>query len=219
MRLLTTAILAGAAALAIGSASLPAGARAPQPRYVAMVLPDGRLVQLQLASDVEQQAASTAPAPLFSARRDPGFAALERVSAMMDRQAALMQMQAGAMLREAARFSALPGFLPGMGMVPAGLPAGGQFYSVSTSFSSAGGCSRSMAISYSGNGLKPRVVSSSSGDCGQDGRQPPAQYQTAPHAAPMFQLDPSQQATRLTPASVEAGYKGMIKPAVLLSHE
>ena len=195
MRFLPTAILAGAAALAVATATLPAGAQPPQPRLVTLMLPGGQLVQVQYVSEATPQAAPQ-PTPLFAAmpQPDPVFAVMQRMSAMMQRQA-------DAMLRQAVQFSAPPT----MQMLPANLQAGGQFYSVSTSFSSIGGCTHSTEISYAGNGLKPRMVSSTSGNCGQ----------TQP--APMYQLGPNQGGAKLVTASTDDAYKHMIKPAVLMS--
>jgi hypothetical protein len=188
---LAQAVLAGGAALAVAAATLPAGAQHPQPRMATLMLPDGRLVQVQYVTDAVQDVRPQ-PSPLFSGtpRPERTFAALDRVSAMMQRQADVM-------LREAARFSALPA----MGI----MPASGEFYSVSTSTSASGGCTQSTEISYGGGGLKPRVVSSMSGNCGQR------------HAAPMYQLGPNQGDGRAIRTSSEDAYKQMIKPAVLLS--
>jgi hypothetical protein len=174
MRALSRTLLAGATSAVLALAAVPALARDGQPQVVVVQLPDGQVVQVQYtgtAAPVVMQPVIYAPAPA-----DPAFAMLQRVAAMMDRQA-------DAMLRQAAQFSA---------MTPGSLPPGAQFYSLSSSWSSNGGCTRSTEISYSGNGLKPRMVSYSSGDCGSG------------TAAPAYHMIPQHSPARLVEASANA---------------
>jgi hypothetical protein len=94
-------------------------------------------------------------APMMA--QDP-FAMMARLSALMNQQAAVMLRQADAMAG-----------------APTGLQPGTSGYSFVSSTSGAGVCTRSVRITYNGGDAAPKMVSSTSGDCGPDhGGSPPA---------------------------------------------
>jgi hypothetical protein len=155
MRVSLRSILTGAAAvLAIGAVT-PAIAQDGQVHVLLVRLLDGGVEQIRYTGDVAPRVVlvpSSAPvmAPVMMA--DP-FAELERVSAMLDQQAMAMMRQAAAMARAPA------------GMLP-GLPAGASGYSFASTMSGNGVCTRSVRITYAGGDAAPKMVSSTSGDCG-----------------------------------------------------
>jgi hypothetical protein len=185
-------VLAGAAALAVAASAAPALAQDGRPHVLILRLADGQVVQVDYEGGTAPIVVAQ-PAPVLVAMPevDPVFAAMDRISALMERQQA-------AMLRQAAQFASMTP------AVPANLPRGASFYSFSSSFSSDGHCTRSTEITYGGHGLKPRMVSSTSGDCG------------AP-AAPAFRAVPARSAPKLITASASDPYRAMVRPAVVYS--
>ena len=147
--------LVGAAVLAVAASGVPA--RAGGHHVMTVQMPDGGVARIAYTGDVAPQVVlSAAPAPAFIAPgfvMTSGFAALEQVSDAMEREA-------DAMLRQAAA-------LPTLTRTELGsLPAGVQVYSVESSITSNGACTRRMEISYAGGSMTPRQVSSETGDCG-----------------------------------------------------
>jgi hypothetical protein len=151
MRVSLRSILTGAAAvLAIGTVT-PALAQDGQVHVLLVQLPGGGVEQIRYTGDVPPRVVLV-PRSVPVMVADP-FAALERVSAMMDQQAMAMMRQAAAMA------SAPAGMLPG-------LPPGASGYSFASTMSGNGVCTRRISITYSGGDAAPKMVSSTSGDCG-----------------------------------------------------
>jgi hypothetical protein len=104
------------------------------------------------------------PAPDLFGPGSP-FAALEQLSQVMDRQAE-------AMLREA---SARPGLFTGPDLMQVGvgkLPLGAQGFSMVSTMSGNGVCTRSVHYRSLGDGKPPRVVTRTSGSCTADQKRP-----------------------------------------------
>lgn len=168
MRVSTKSVLVcGAAALAAAVVT-PALAGDGQIDVLSVQLPGGGVEQIQYTGDVAPRvvlvpAQSAVAMPMFAA--DP-FATLDRISAMMDRQAAAMLQQVQAMT--AAPIGAMPG-----------LPPGASGYSFVSTMSGNGVCTRSVQITYNGANAAPKMVSSTSGNCGPaHGAQAPTQANT-----------------------------------------
>jgi hypothetical protein len=173
MQTLLKPLLAGAAALALTAASLPAHANDTRRHVIAVTLPDGQIARIAYTGNVPPQIV-LAPAPAFPPLAasfampalPPAFAELEKVSEAM-------QHEADMMLRQAAD-------LPTLTQAgTAGLPAGVRVYSTETTITGNGACTRRTEITYAGNGAAPRQISNISGDCSQT-----SQHLTAPHDQP-----------------------------------
>ena len=175
MRIIQTALLAGAAAVACVGVAAMAASPKPQTHVLTVRLPDGSVEQIQYSGDVTPQVvlapagmAVRSLAPLAgTAPANSPFAILERMSAEMDRQMADMMRNARAM--------PMPD-VAGLGQVQqadlAKLPPGTQSYSFVSTINGGKACMRSVQITQ-GSGQKPRVVSQTSGDCaGQPGAAP-----------------------------------------------
>jgi hypothetical protein len=189
MTLLPKIVLACGAAVSVAGISLPAAARSGQPHIVTLRLADGGLVQVRYTGETSPVVVEQAVPELTALPDpDPAFAALEQLSALMERQEAVM-------LREAAMLTAMP-------MTPGALPAGAQYYSYSSSVSANGTCTRSTAITYTGGGLKPRMVSSTSGDC------------SAAKASPGLRIEAPHIPAHLMTASAPETDQAAIRPAV-----
>jgi hypothetical protein len=148
MQISLKTMLISLAALVAASAAVPAVARDGDAPVLTLVLPGGAVEPIQ-GSGLMPPQVFFAPALAI----DPTFAALDRMEVALDRRAELM-------LRQAA---SLP--TPTQAML-AGLPQGASSYTVVSTFSSNGVCTRSTQVSYSVGGAAPRTVSSTSGDCG-----------------------------------------------------
>jgi hypothetical protein len=169
MRRLTT-VLVAAAALCMSGAAL---AQTPQSHLMTVRLPDGGLAQIRYTGAIAPQVTisdAVAPvaawAPLLSLPSLFGpqspFAAMERISAEMDREAETILRRADAL---AAGLQS--GSLSEAAM--RALPPGSQSYSVISTMSAGGVCSRSVEITAEGNGAPPQIVRHSAGDCGPSG--------------------------------------------------
>ena len=181
MRKSLTAILAGAAVVAGAALLTPALARDGQPHVLNIRLPDGTIEQIQYTGDVPPRVVlNSGPVEAVTPPFDqpafgpfgPSFAALERISAMLDRQAEMMLRQAATM----------PALLNG----PIGnLPQGVHVYSMSSTIGGNGVCMHSTQITYNGD-AKPQVVSHTSGNCApqQDGAGPAGVNGPAPVPPP-----------------------------------
>lgn len=168
MRLVRTAIIAGIASAAIAGAALAAR---DEGRMMLVALPDGSVQHVPYHGDAAPRVvllpvAAPAPASLFEAAFGAGspFAEMERISAAMDAQADAMMRQAAAMQTQAPA-------APGRGIVMTnaqGEPVGLMHYSYVSTTTSADGCTRT--VSYSSDGAntagEPKVIRTSSGDCG-----------------------------------------------------
>jgi len=157
MRPSLKALLISTAAVATAFAVTPARARDAQEHVLTVALPGGGIEEIHYTGDVVPQVV-LAPtqtlnlpsiAPAFG--WDPSFAALARISAAFDQEAAAMLQQIS--------------IGPAAISIP-NLPAGMTGYSVVSTFNSDGACTQSTQITYMGNGVKPRTISSRSGNCG-----------------------------------------------------
>ncbi len=157
MRTALKAILFGTAAIATAFAVTPARARDAQEHVLMVALPGGGITEIHYTGDVAPQIV-LAPTPAVNLPfmppafgLAPSFAALDRISAELDQQAAEMLQQVTSMPTV-------------MGMT--NLPAGTAGYAVVSTFNSNGACTQSTQVTYMGNGVKPRTISSKSGNCG-----------------------------------------------------
>ena len=160
MQLLLTALLAGAAALAIfGTAS------AQTANVMTVALPGGGVAEIRYTGSIPPKVvigeappanAAWTPVSSFFGPASP-FAMMERISAEMDRQAAAMFGRAELLATQA--HSGQP-----IEAAYGRLPAGSHGYTYISTISGNGICSRSVEITSQGNGT-PRVVSHSSGNC------------------------------------------------------
>jgi hypothetical protein len=147
-------ILAFGGAVLLAAAVTPALAGDGQMHVLTVPLPGGGVEQIRYTDDVAPRVVVVPPARIVAAPMmafDP-FAELERISAMMDRQAAAMLRQVDA---------------PPEMMMP-GLPQGAAGYSFASTMSGDGACVHSVSITYHGGDAAPKVVSSTSGNCGSD---------------------------------------------------
>lgn len=160
-------LLAGAAALAFVGLSGLAQANTPRTHVLTVQLPNGVTEQIRYTGDVPPQvvlmpeamsSAEVAPRTTDFDAASP-FAMLQRISAEMDREAAAMFQATDSLMSQPD-----PGSITEAAL--GRLPAGTEGYSLISTFSGAGVCTRSVQISYSGGGQKPRIVSSTAGDCG-----------------------------------------------------
>jgi hypothetical protein len=169
MRNVRTALLAGAAAVALASLSGAAVARDLNTHLMTLQLPSGGVAEIRYTGDVPPQVVlSPAPTELgslmpISSFFGPGspFAMLDRISAAMDREAASLMRQAE-MLANAPAFAANQPIEAALGS----LPPGSQSYTMVSTWSGNGVCTQSVEITSPANGGQPRVVSHSSGNCG-----------------------------------------------------
>jgi hypothetical protein len=167
MRSVRKAILASAAAIVlVGGAGL-AVAKISNAHLLDVRLPDGSLAHIRYVGDTPPTV-SFDPAPLaFSMLSPPSsaiggpspFAALERMSEAMDRQA-------DTMFRDIAA-QPMPPFV-GTGTLPVDIampPPGAQGFSMVSTTSANGVCTRSVQYRSLGDGKPPQVVSRTSGAC------------------------------------------------------
>lgn len=174
MRPLCKAILASAAAIALVGVGGLAVAEIKTAHVLDVRLPDGSLAQIRYVGDTPPTM-SFAPTPMgfsiLSSTSDPlgpasPFAALERISEALDHQAE-------AMFREVRAQSALPLAGPSLTQVDVGkLPPGAEGFSMVSTMSGNGVCTRSFQYRSLGQGKPPQVVTRSSGACTANQEQP-----------------------------------------------
>ena len=173
MRPLRKAILAGAAAFALVAVAGLAAAEIKNAHLLEVRLPDGSLSQIQYVGDTPPTV-SIAPPPMalsvHSPTSDPfgpesPFTEMERISQAMNRQAEEMLRAANAQTWQ-------PG--PGDTQIDVGkLPSGAQRFSMVSTISENGVCTRSVQYRFLGDGKSPQVVTRTSGDCvADDGKRP-----------------------------------------------
>jgi hypothetical protein len=161
-KLLRTAVLAGAAAIAVAGTAMAA---ANHNRVMTIDLPDGSLARIEYKGDVAPKVTvepmtRLVPGQLANPAMTAPFALFDQIAADMDRQMDAMFRQArmletaaaGDAPLDRAEFVALP---PGT--------VSYRFVSTSTGNSV---CSRSVQVTSLGAGQQPKVASSSWGDCG-----------------------------------------------------
>jgi hypothetical protein len=178
------AVLTCAAAIALGGSAAMAEARRPEAHVLTLRLPDGQVEQIRYVGDAPPTVilAPDATAASFGGSfgtADP-FAMLQRISAEMDRQEAAMVRAIGTM--------AVADFT-GFGMMPV--------------LSGPGVCSRSVQITYAGDGRAPRIVSRTAGDCG------PARGEPAPVGLPNAPVRKSAPA--IVEAKAAQPYPGLVR--------
>lgn len=162
MKPVKTAILAGAAALALAGAAY-AAAYAPAMHTMTVTMPDGGVATVAYSGNV-------APTVRFGAIADPAafwgprspFATIERVSAEMDRQMQMLERQADMMAMPL--WNANPLFTATL----RGVPVGSATYAL-TAVSDGGFCMRSMQITPDAHG-QPHIVSRTVGNCAATGQ-------------------------------------------------
>lgn len=183
MRPLHKAILGGVAAVALVGAAGLAAAAISNVHVLDVRLPDGAVAQVRYLGDTPPTLRfATAPtafsvlAPEFDLfATEPSFAALERVSEAMDRQAEAMFRSVGAPSDLA------PGGA-GLTHVELGtLPPGGRSFSIVSTMTANGVCTRSVQYRSNGDGKPPQVETRLSGACAADQERP------APAAEPRSQ--------------------------------
>ncbi len=177
MQVSVKAVLFCAAAVVAAASVVPARADGAKTHIMTIQLPNGAVERIRYTGDVAPQVV-LAPAPMaftvpgfMPASAMAEFAALQRMSDAMDAQEAVM-------LRQAAELPRLTqaGF--------ANLPAGATGYSMVSTFSSNGACTRTTQVTYRGDGLAPQTVSNVSGDCGGAGAPPMRAVPTREHHQP-----------------------------------
>ena len=169
MRVFQTALLAGAAAIAVSGLSGVAAARDLNTHVMTVQLPGGGVAEIRYTGDVPPQVVfSPAPTALgafvpFGAVFGPAspFATLDRISAAMDREAA-------SLIRQAEMLANAPAFAPNRPIETAlgNLPPGTESYTMVSTWSGNGVCTQSVEITSPANGGRPRVLSRSAGNCG-----------------------------------------------------
>lgn len=185
MRIFRASALCGVAAVSLLGLGGVAQARAPQGHVMSVTLPGGGVARITYWGNVAPRV-TIAPVPLGAgwvalppAAFGPSpFATLRAVNAEINHAMADM-------MREMRAAFAVPAWTLAPGaLTPAALgtmPPGGAVYSMSARFSGDGVCSRSISVTYPGNGATPKVVRHSSGNCGAEA--PSAGVTTAAPAA------------------------------------
>jgi hypothetical protein len=145
------------------SGALSVAAAAQDTHVMTVRLPGGAVERIRYSGDVPPQVEVTAGAMPFDVAwpvaffgPDSPFAEMNRISAEMDRRMTAMIRNADALAAD-----------PGLTEIEAGkLPPGAESYSVVSSMSGNGVCTRSVQITSRGEGQKPQVLSRTYGDCG-----------------------------------------------------
>ncbi|HEX7709926.1 MAG TPA: hypothetical protein VF418_03220 [Sphingomonadaceae bacterium] len=196
MRRAHTVILAGAAALFIGSAAVAAAAEL---HHMNVDLPDGSVAQIEYTGNVAPKVTIAPAAGRQVALVDP-FAQMDQIMASMEARHRAMMAQMAAMQRAAAAIPAPP-LAPGEQLVAAGnAPQGAGYSMVSVSSTTdANGCTHTVETRANGNGA-PQVTKTSSGACGdaKPGAASEAQRKPAPGKAARPAAEPAQPAIPLS---------------------
>ncbi len=181
MRKLRTAVLTGIAALAVAGVGLAAGR---DMHMMKVNLPDGSVARIEYKDDVAPKvtfapASRVMPVGFIDPFDSAPFAAFDRIAAEMDRQTEAMIQVVGAL-------QAVPS--PDDGKLdPAALskfPPGTVHYRFVSTSNGSGTCDRSIEVTSYGPSQKPKVISSSSGDCTPVTRPPtPARLDPPAHPA------------------------------------
>jgi hypothetical protein len=151
-------LLASAAIAGLTGLALAAG---PAVHQMTIQGPDGAVAQVRYTGSVAPkvtfvQGAADPFAVGFWGASSP-FAELDRITALMDRQMAQMMYQARVLQQAGSPLNQA---------VFAGMPAGSERYSFVSTTSGNGFCMRTTQITSSPDGGKPKVVSQTSGNCG-----------------------------------------------------
>ena len=142
MLMTRVALLSGSAAVVLAGFASIANAQTQQSHVLTLRLPDGRLEQVQYVGDVPPTVVLAPVAIENPFESASPFALLRQMSADMDRQAAALFQSVN-----------MPAVVnaDGFGIIPA--------------MSGPGVCTRSVQITFTGNGQAPHVVSQTTGDC------------------------------------------------------
>lgn len=184
---LRKAYLAATALVAAAGFAGLAAAHVERSHVMSVRLPDGSVEHIRYQGDqppqirLEAEPAQVALLAPMAADFAP-FAALEQISAAMDAQAAalLQQVEAGPMM-------AFDGASGPIAVDFGRLPPGASGFSMVSTSSGDGVCTRSVEYRSLGDGKAPQVVRHSSGDCASSAASP-AVEQGAP-AAPVAASD------------------------------
>lgn len=169
MREFRTAALTGIAALAFAGAAL---AVSRDMHILKVGLPDGSVARIEYAGDVAPRvtvapASEAVPIGLFDPFDAAPSATFDRIAASMDRDMDAMVHEIGALQ---------PPLRPDPGKLDLAalgrLPPGTVSYRFVSTSNGSDTCSRSVEVMSYGPDQKPRVVSSSSGDCTSTNRAP-----------------------------------------------
>lgn len=174
-------LAAGAVALAVAGTAALAGTM----HQITVTLPDGGTETIAYAGDIAPKVTFLTPQMVRDREAErvfSPFAGFAAASAMMDAMAADMDRRmAVQMLR--ARQMQQQMLAPGMTDAALGsLPPGTQSYSVTTISTGSGVCTRVVRVTGAGAGMKPQMVSQSSG-CGDAGAPAPQAPKTTPIGA------------------------------------
>jgi len=174
MRPLRKAVLAGAAVIVLAGVTGLAAAQIKNAHVLDVRLPDGSAAHIRYVGDTPPMV-SFASAPMAFSALSPAsdpfgpqspFAALQRISRAMDHQAEATLREASAQSRKA--FAG-----PDMMQVDVGkLPPGAQGFSMVSTMSGNGVCTRSVEYRSLGDGSPPQVVTRTSGACAADEERP-----------------------------------------------
>lgn len=169
MRVLTSLIIAGACVIGLAGLA-PTLARELGTHTVTVRVPGGGLETIEYSGKVAPKVSFQAipvmspvesPFVAFAPDGFPSFAALDRISAVMDRQMDLM-------MHRAQMLAAMPQNEPFYSAVLNGMPRGATTFSMVSETSSNGVCTRVTRITQSPGEAKPQMVSQTSGNCGAD---------------------------------------------------
>ncbi len=182
MRLIPKAILASVATLALAGTAYAADKSL---HHMQVAAPDGSVFQVSYAGDRQPEVAfvpvrARAPVPVMIA--DPAFADMDRLFASLDAQMA-------SMMRAASAMPAVPMTADGKPDLAAlkSAPGGTVSYSYYSSSTGANGCTQTVQMSSTGSGQQPKIVKTSSGDCGTEPADTSAANQKASTVAPTAQ--------------------------------
>lgn len=199
MRPAKTVLLAGAAVVGLAGLTGLALAASSSMHEMTVQVPGGGVAHIQYTGDVAPKVMfvhqpATAFATGFWGVPSP-FAELDRISAMMDRQMAQMMYQANLMQQAADH--------PLNAAVFKDMPAGSASYSFVSTMAGNSVCMRTMQITSSPNGGQPKVVSHTSGNCGDKPSAAPAELNTTPSSNGLQTI--SYKPTHTTQGSVRRG--------------
>lgn len=160
MRHARKAILAGAAALLVGSAAVAASAEL---HHMNVRLPSGAIAQIEYVGDVAPKVRIAQPAVQRVAVIDP-FVQMDQVMASMEARHRAMIAHMAALQRAAAVQAPTE---PGQQLVAAGnAPAGRNYSMVSVSSTTdANGCTHTVETRSDGKSSTPQVTRTSAGNC------------------------------------------------------
>lgn len=172
--LVRSALLAGIAALAVAGTALAGNLRT---KVMMVALPDGLTARVEFQGEVAPKITvkpeNLEPAAAWFEASEP-FMMLDRISADSDRQFDAMVREVRLPAAPPADGTALVNWASAQAM-----PAGAIRYSYVATSSGEGFCARSVELIFQGPRQKPRITSSTSGDCAAAAGSAPAQKHMA----------------------------------------